>query len=159
MSASALLPPQGCVTDGVHSFPIRVYFEDTDAAGIVYYANYLKFCERARTEFLRCCGIAHERLMQENGLVLVVRRSEMDFLAPARLDDALVVRTELIAAAGATLDLAQQVRRGDAVLARHVIRVACLGADGRPRRLPPVLAACVASLIPSERSRVPEDAR
>jgi len=156
---SALLPPQGELSDGVHRFPIRVYYEDTDAAGIVYYANYFKFCERARTEFLRCCGIAHERLLAEDGIVLAVRRSEIDFLIPARLDDALVVLSRLTGAAGAAVELAQEIRRGDAVLARVRLRVACIGPSGRPRRLPPALAAVLASLLPPERSRVPEHAR
>ncbi|HUK59827.1 MAG TPA: tol-pal system-associated acyl-CoA thioesterase [Stellaceae bacterium] len=156
---SALVPPEGHVVDGVHHFAIRVYYEDTDAGGIVYYANYFKFCERARTEFLRCCGIVHERLLAENGLTLAVRRAEIDFLVPARLDDALVVRSRLVAAAGATLDMAQEVRREDAVLARMQLRIACVGSGGRPRRLPPALATTVLSLIPPERTRVPEDAR
>jgi acyl-CoA thioester hydrolase len=156
---SAPPPPQGCVEDGVHEFPIRVYYEDTDAGGIVYYGNYLKFCERARTEFLRCLGIVHDRLLAENGLTLAVRRAEIDFLAPARLDDALVVRSRLVAAAGATLDVAQEIHREDAVLARLQLRIACVGSGGRPRRLPPALSATVLSLIPPERTRVSEDAR
>ncbi len=157
MSASA--PPQGHVEHGVHHFPIRVYYEDTDAAGIVYYANYLKFSERARTEYLRCCGVDHERLLREEGVLLAVRRAEIDFLAPARLDDALVVVTRVTLAAGASVSLAQEVRRGDTLLAQVRLRVACLSAGGRPRRLPPALAAVLASLIPPERTRVSEDAR
>jgi acyl-CoA thioester hydrolase len=156
---SAPLPPQGHVRDGLHEFPIRVYYEDTDSSGIVYYANYFKFCERARTEYLRCCGIEHERVRAEEGLALVVRRAEIDFLAPARLDDALVVRTRVAAAAGAALDLAQEIRRGEAVLARLALRVACVNAEGRPRRLPPAIAAIVQSLIPIERTGVREHAR
>lgn len=160
MSAPAPVPPQGRVEDGAHLFPIRVYYEDTDAAGIVYYANYFKFCERARTEFLRCCGIAHGGLLAEEGIVLAVRRSEIDYLSPARLDDALVVVTRLTAAAGAALDLAQEIRRGETVLARLRLRVACIGVGGRPKRLPAAFAATLASLIPPPaRTRVPEDAR
>jgi acyl-CoA thioester hydrolase len=145
------LPPQGVIAAGVHHFPIRVYYEDTDAAGIVYYANYLKFAERARSEMMRCLGTDHARLRREAGLGLAVRRAVVDYLAPARLDDALVVRTRVLASAGASLEVEQVVWRGEEVLARLALRVACLGANGRPRRLPPALAAAIAAL-PSDAS-------
>ena len=134
----------------LHRFALRVYYEDTDAGGIVYYANYLKFAERARTEMLRDFGLPPERLAREAGIGLVVRRAAIEFLAPARLDDALVVTTQVLAHAGATLDLAQEVERCGATLVRLDIRIACLGAGGRPTRLPPALVAAIASLSPKE---------
>lgn len=143
----------------VHRFALRVYYEDTDAGGIVYYANYLRFAERARTEMLRDFGLPPERLAREAGIGLVVRRAVVDFLAPARLDDALVVTTRLVAYGGATLDLAQEVECCGATLVRLDVRIACLGAGGRPTRLPPALVAAIASLSPKEPMMVDAHAR
>jgi acyl-CoA thioester hydrolase len=143
---TGLLPRDGIVADGAYLFPVRVYYEDTDAAGLVYYANYLKFAERARTEMLRRLGVEQERLRAETGVVFVVRRCAADYLLPARLDDDLVVVTRLKALGGASLDLDQDVRRGDALLVRLVFQIACLGQNGRPQRLPPVLRSALASL-------------
>jgi len=143
---TGLLPRDGVISDGAYLFPVRVYYEDTDAAGLVYYANYLKFAERARTEMLRRLGIGQERLRAETGLVFVVRRCTADYLQPARLDDDLVVATRLKALGGASLDLDQDVRRDDATLVRLAFQIACLGHGGRPQRLPPVLRAALASL-------------
>lgn len=143
---TGLLPRDGVVRDGAYLFPVRVYYEDTDAAGLVYYANYLKFAERARTEMLRRLGVEQERLRADTGLVFVVRRCAADYLLPARLDDDLVVVTRLKALGGASLDLDQDVRRGDALLVRLVFQIACLGQNGRPQRLPPVLRAALGSL-------------
>jgi acyl-CoA thioester hydrolase len=140
------LPRDGAVTDGAHFFPVRVYYEDTDAAGLVYYANYLKFAERARTEMLRRLGVEQERLRAETGLVFVVRRCTADYLLPARLDDDLVIATRLAGLGGASLDLDQDVRRGDATLVRLAFQIACVGQSGRPQRLPPILRSALASL-------------
>lgn len=143
---SAELPRMGRIVAGVHQFPLRVYYEDTDAAGVVYYANYLKFAERARTEMLRCCGIDQDRLRREAGLGLVVRRATVDFLQPARLDDDLTVTTRLLWHSGATIEVAQEIARGGATLTRLDIRVACVRTDGRPTRLPPELVGAIAIL-------------
>jgi acyl-CoA thioester hydrolase len=140
------LPRDGVVSDGAFLFPVRVYYEDTDAAGLVYYANYLKFAERARTEMLRRLGVEQERLRAETGLAFVVRRCAADYVLPARLDDDLVVVTRLKALGGASLDLDQDVRRNDALLVRLAFQIACLGRSGRPQRLPPVLRAALSSL-------------
>jgi acyl-CoA thioester hydrolase len=140
------LPREGIVGDGAYRYPVRVYYEDTDAAGLVYYANYLKFAERARTEMLRRLGIEQRRLHLESGLVFVVRRCTIDFLAPARLDDDLVVETRLAALGGAALDLDQDVLRAGDALVRLAVRIACLGATGRPHRMPPALKAALLSL-------------
>jgi acyl-CoA thioester hydrolase len=122
-----------------HTLPLRVYYEDTDAAGIVYHANYLKFAERGRTEMLRSLGFGHRRLGQESGVGFAVRRCLVDYLAPARLEDALVVDTTLADIGAATLQVRQQIRRGGELLADLDILVACIGSDGRPRRLPSAL--------------------
>jgi len=140
------LPREGAVAGGTFLYPVRVYYEDTDAAGLVYYANYLKFAERARTEMLRRLGIGQERLRADSGTVFVVRRSTADFLLPARLDDDLVVATRLAGLGAATLDLDQEVRRGDTPLVRLNFQIAAVGANGRPQRLPPALRAALLSL-------------
>jgi acyl-CoA thioester hydrolase len=119
-----------------HRFTCRVYYEDTDLAGIVYYANYLKFIERARTEALRDLGISQTELRDRTGIVFAVRRVEVDYVAPARFEDQLVVTTTLLALGGASLDLAQDVLRGDTLLARCRVTIAAIRADGRPARLP-----------------------
>jgi acyl-CoA thioester hydrolase len=119
-----------------HRFTCRVYYEDTDLAGIVYYANYLKFIERARTEALRDLGISQTDLRDRLGIVFAVRRAEVDYLRPARFEDQLVVTTVLVAARGATFDLAQDVLRDAAILARCRVTIAAIRADGRPARLP-----------------------
>ena len=120
-----------------HRFPVRVYYEDTDAGGIVYYANYLKFAERARTEMLRDMGAPCVDLVRRQGLSFAVRRCEVDYLRPARLDDRLEVETRLLGVGGATLDAEQTVRRDDDVLVR--VRLACMSSAGRPARLPAAL--------------------
>ena len=119
-----------------HRLTIRVYYEDTDLAGIVYYANYLKFIERARSEWVRVLGIDQGRLRAETGVVFAVRRIEADYLAPARFDDVLEVRTELRELSGARVVLAQDIRRGEARLFASVVTLVALGADGRAVRIP-----------------------
>ena len=126
--------PGGAMT--AHRQAIRVYFEDTDAAGIVYYANYLKFAERARTDMLRDLGISHAGMMTRDGLVLVVRRCEIDYLKPAKLDDMLTIETEMGKMGGASVDLRQRVLRGAELLADLKVLVVCVGKDGRPTRIP-----------------------
>jgi acyl-CoA thioester hydrolase len=133
----------------VHRFPVRVYYEDTDAAGIVYYANYLKFAERARSEWLREIGGDEAKALKVSGLLFVVRRCEVDYLQPARLDDLLEVATRVTGVAGATLDLDQTVRRGDADLVAMKVTIACLNSAGRPAWLPAALRAALATLLPA----------
>jgi len=123
----------------VHSMAMRVYYEDTDASGIVYYANYLKFAERGRTELLRSLGFGHRVLEQEAGVVFTVRRCTADYRSIARLDDALIVETRVAGLGGATLDLQQQICRDGRTLVALDILVACIGQNGRPRRVPAAL--------------------
>jgi acyl-CoA thioester hydrolase len=122
-----------------HALSLRVYYEDTDAAGIVYYANYLKFAERGRTEMMREMGFAHSLVMAETGTIFTVRRLSADYRLPARLDDLLLVETRVIEIGAATLSLDQQISRDGTVLVALDILVACVGPDGRPRRVPPAL--------------------
>jgi acyl-CoA thioester hydrolase len=128
-----------------HRLALRVYWEDTDAAGIVYYANYLKFAERGRTELLRALGIDQGRLRAESGLAFAVRRCVCEYLRPARLDDAIEVTTEATEIGAATCRMRQRVLRGDEVLAELDVTVACVAASGRPSRLPPPVRHALAA--------------
>jgi acyl-CoA thioester hydrolase len=120
-----------------HELAVRVYYEDTDAAGIVYHANYLKFAERGRTELLRSLGFDHRRLAQAHGLVFAVARCAIDFVRPARLDDLLHVRTEVAGLGGARLELVQTVVRAGDPAARLRVTLAVVDAVTlRPTRLP-----------------------
>jgi len=121
-------------------WPVRVYYEDTDAAGIVYHASYLKFMERARTEWLRSRGLESTRLAREDGVVLVVSRIDVRYRRPARLDDALDVEAGIGRVGRASFHMDQRVLRGGEELCSAALRVGCLGgADLRPRALPPSL--------------------
>ncbi len=121
-----------------HQFPVRVYYEDTDFGGVVYYANYLKFIERARTEMLREVGIDQVALKSE-GVVFVVRRLEADYTGAAKFDDMLDVVTTVDDIGGARITLRQEVRRGDAELFTAIVTLAAMTEAGRPARLPAVL--------------------
>lgn len=118
-----------------HSFPVRVYYEDTDMAGIVYHANYLKFIERARSDWVKEQGL-DQNAMREEGIVFVVRRIECDYLAPAKYDDALEVRTSVKAMTGVRLVMIQEVLRGQEVLFRAEVTAVCATLEGQPSRLP-----------------------
>ena len=130
------------MTQGGHCWPIRVYYEDTDLGGIVYYANYLKYIERARSEWLRALGIDQVALKGE-GFVFVVRRVEADYLSPAHFDDALQVETRLHEATRARVLLDQRVMRGREVLFSARVTLVCVGLDLRPARLPADLRAAL----------------
>lgn len=129
-----------------HEFFCRVYYEDTDLAGIVYYANYLKFIERARTEALNALGVDQMALRAETGIVFAVRRLEADYLAPARFQDQLRVTTTVLGLGGARIELAQDVWRGEIRLFQARVLLVCLGADGRPARLPDAARAALTTL-------------
>lgn len=136
----------GHLKGGIHLLPVRVYYEDTDAGGVVYHANYLKFCERGRTDFLRVLGINQSEL---NDLLFVVRRMDCDFRRPAKLDDLLEVRSRFLEMAGARLELDQEVRRDGEVLFQASVTAALIDRQGRPRRLPAELAGRIKSLSES----------
>jgi acyl-CoA thioester hydrolase len=120
----------------MHQFDLRVYYEDTDLAGIVYYANYLKFIERARSEWVRGLGIDQAALRASKGIVFAVRRLEADYLRPAKFEDELQVQTEFLAATGARIELRQVVLRGEDRLFVALVTLVCLGDAGQPARIP-----------------------
>jgi acyl-CoA thioester hydrolase len=119
----------------MHVFDLRVYYEDTDLAGIVYYANYLKFIERARSEWVRDLGIDQTQMKAE-GLVFAVRRIEADYLSPARYDDLLRVETVMLPGSGARLVMRQDVKRGDTTLFSAMVTIICMTTEGAVARLP-----------------------
>jgi len=128
----------GRIEGDTHVLPVRVYFEDTDFTGLVYHANFLKFCERGRSDFIRMLGIDHRSLAnpkQGEPAVFVVRRIEVDYLKPARIDEVLEVVTACAEIGGATLVLSQEVRRDGMVLARLKVSVVLVSEAGKPQRL------------------------
>ena len=127
----------------MHEFALRVYYEDTDLAGIVYYANYFRFIERARTEWVRGQGIDQTRLKEDEGLVFAVRRVEADYLAPARFDDDLVVRTTVEQMSGARIVLHQEVMRDTDLLFSAQVTLVALTSDGQPTRLSAIIRRIV----------------
>ena len=151
MSEPQRATASGRVVDGVHLLPVRVYFEDTDSANMVYHANYLHFMERARTEVLRLCGVSLSATMAQTGadsLRYAVSRCAIDYLAQAQLDDMLEVRTVARGLGAAYLDVSQDIWRGDVPVTRAEVRVVCLGSDGKPRRQPRDLIARLKDLLP-----------
>ena len=134
----------GELTAAGHRLVQRVYYEDTDFSGVVYHARYLHFLERGRTDYLRLLGVEQGSLILEEdreGLVFVVHRMEIDFKAPARMDDILTILTSTEKAGGAKMILNQEIRRGEQVLIAARVIIAVINAAGRPRRLPETLAA------------------
>ena len=143
------------------SLPVRVYYEDTDAGAVVYYANYLRFMERARTEWLDALGFPLPAIEREHGVTFAVRRAEIDFLRPARLADRLEVTVEPEGRRASRLDVAQRVLRDGTILAAAKIALACLDARRfRPVRIPAPLAAALAAALsdlPDPPRRPPAD--
>ena len=140
----------GRIEGAEHVLPVRVYYEDTDFSGFVYHANYLKFCERARSDCLRLLGIHHHELhWHESGgrMGFVVRRMECDFVKPARIDDVLEVRTRMLEARGARFELDQQVNRNGALLFQGRVMAALVDGDGKPKRMPREILAAFERLI------------
>ncbi len=129
-----------------HTIAVRVYYEDTDAGGVVYYANYLRYFERARTDMLRACGIQQGRLLDELRIGFVVKQVEIDYRASARLDDELTVTATIEKFGGASIAFAQTASRGETVLATAKVRVACV--DFSRNRPAPIPAAVVQALTP-----------
>jgi acyl-CoA thioester hydrolase len=121
-------------------WPVRVYYEDTDAGGVVFYANYLKFFERARTEMLRAMGYEQDELTTVEGIIFVVRSVQVDYLSPARFNEQLQVSAAVSLAKKASLTFEQVITRGDDVLCKGIIRIACLDAQTmRPKAIPETL--------------------
>jgi acyl-CoA thioester hydrolase len=132
---------------GIHTFPVRVYYEDTDAAAVVYHSNYLKFAERARTEALRMCGIDQSDLMAEHKIGFVVRRCEIDFLKPAMLDDLLTIETALDDISKVSIHMHQTIRRGEDVLVKMAVKLAVVGDGMKLAKLPEFVKKAMVKLF------------
>ncbi len=133
--------------DGKHCLPVRVYYEDTDSGGVVYYANYLKFAERARTEMLREIGSEHQVMKEELGVGFVVRTCNADYQKPAWLDDLLEVETEILAVRGASVQMRQTVKRDNEPLVIMEVKLACMSFDGKAARIPEGVTTRMTELI------------
>jgi acyl-CoA thioester hydrolase len=128
----------GRIKGDKHVLPIRVYFEDTDCGGVVYHANFLKFCERGRSDFIRLLGIEHQWLAnpeQGEPAIFVVRHIEMDYLKPGRMDDVLEVVTSCAEIGSASLKLRQDVLRDGTLIVRALVTIVLVGRSGKPQRL------------------------
>ena len=143
MSGEAPLSPSvglaGELTPAGHRLVARVYYADTDFSGVVYHARYLEFLERGRSDFLRLSGVHHTELMDGlhgERIVWVVRRMEIDFVQPARIDDVLMIETRTESISGARILMAQELRRGEDLLVRARVEAAIIGEGGRPKRFP-----------------------
>ena len=145
--ANSLTTPlsKGCMAGGsAFIWPIRVYWEDTDAGGVVYHASYLRFLERARSEWMRALGYGQDAVREREGVVFVVRAMRLEFLRAARLDDELIVSVALAERKRASLLMRQTIRRGDTPLLDAEVKVACVAAaDFRPRAVPDALVAAM----------------
>ena len=131
----------GPIVNGEHRLPIRVYYEDTDFTGLVYHGNYVRFFERGRSDFLRLVSSGHAELLdRDDPLAFVVTRMDIRFLKPARIDDALVVRTAYEAVKGPRLIIRQSIMRGEQTLCEADVEAACIDLNGRPRRPPRAMA-------------------
>ena len=138
---SPIQPLSGTIEDGEHRLMVRVYYEDTDFTGLVYHANYLKFFERGRSDYLRLLGVHHHELnAHEDRLAFAVAHIDIRYLAPARIDDIVTVVTRLALARGAQFILEQACWRGEVKLCEGRINIACIDGNGRPRRLPKAFA-------------------
>lgn len=135
-------------SDNTHRLPVRVYYEDTDFTGVVYYANYLKFFERGRTDALRCLGVHHGELLDaDTPLGFAVRKITVEYERPARIDDALMVETQFIAAKGARFEILQQIHKNEHLIAKAQVEAVCIDLSGRPKRLPANLVEILADFL------------
>ncbi|WP_185983323.1 tol-pal system-associated acyl-CoA thioesterase [Aureimonas mangrovi] len=133
----------GRLVEGGHNLDVRVYFEDTDFSGVVYHARYLHFLERGRTDYLRLHGIGHRELMDGRfgePMAFAVRHMDIDFLAPARIDDVLTVETRTTLLGGARVVLDQRILLGERTLVGAKVKVAVISPEGKPRRMPAAVA-------------------
>ena len=142
-----MTPTSGAFIGLEHQLPVRVYYEDTDFSGVVYHANYLRFFERGRTDALREIGVHHTELLAD-GCAFVVRRLEIDFQRPAKIDDALLVRTSFASARGARMIITQSITRDGVILAMANVEAAMIGLDGRPRKFTSTMMARLSAFLP-----------
>jgi acyl-CoA thioester hydrolase len=147
-----IAPTAGVIQGGEHRLPIRVYYEDTDFTGVVYHANYVRYFERGRSDFLRVMGVSHTELRERpEPIAFVVRRMELDFAKPAKVDDALVVRTAYGQLKGPRIFVRQAIERGGEQIASALVEVVCIRLDGRPVKPP----ADILKALQLERGTVP----
>lgn len=131
-----------------HDFPVRVYYDDTDAGGVVYYANYLKFTERARTEALRAMGFENSALRRDFGTIILVKSLEANYLAPARLDDVLSVSTRTLSVKNTSFVMEQKIYRGEGCIFAMTVILVCVNEEGRPSKIPePVRNALLQEVV------------
>jgi acyl-CoA thioester hydrolase len=141
----------GQITGDHHELPVRIYYEDTDFSGVVYHANYLKYFERGRSEYMRLIGVHHHQLAAlEEPLAFAVSSINIRYLTPARIDDLVCVKSRLIAARGASFKLDQWVERDGQTLAEAQVQVVCIDLNGRPKRLPKNLQAAIKARVAEE---------
>ena len=141
-------PSAGRFEGREHRLAVRVYYEDTDFTGVVYHANYLRFFERGRSDYLRLAGTSHAALLDRpDPGAFVITRIAVDFRKAARIDDALIVRTTYDTIKGPRMWIRQSITRGDEVIATAEVEAACIRPDGRPRRPPPELLQCLNPLL------------
>lgn len=136
-----MIPSSGTLVNRVHHLPLRVYYEDTDAGGIVYHSVYLQYAERGRTEMLRLCGLDQSALLAQTGVMAVVRRCTIIYFKPARLDDMLILKTHLVRTTGARLFFTQEISREGKPLVTIEVEIVFCSIDGRPTRVPQRVAA------------------
>jgi len=137
-------PTAGAIVDGEHRLPVRIYYEDTDFTGVVYHANYLRYFERGRSDYLRLSGVSHTELRaRPEPVAFVVRRIELDFVRAARVDDALVVHTRYERLKGPRLHVRQRIERAGEEIASALVEVVCIRLDGRPIRPPADIVAAL----------------
>jgi len=148
MAAPDQAPSMGWLDGREHVLPVRIYYEDTDFTGVVYHANYLRYFERGRSDFLRLAGVSHQALMETpDPSAFTVTRITVEFKRAARIDDALAVRTTYDAIKGARLIISQRIFRGGDLIATAEVEAACIGLDGRARRPPPALISALKPLF------------
>ncbi len=143
-------PSSGTLDGRVHRFAVRAYFEDTDLSGVVYHANYLRWCERARTEMLRLIGIEQREVQQAGGGAYAIADVTIRYIRPAQLDDAMVIETRVTELRAASCRMHQQVWRDETLLAEAHFRVGFVGPDGRPRRQPGEWHRAIAAISNNE---------
>jgi acyl-CoA thioester hydrolase len=119
-----------------HDFPVRVYYDDTDAGGVVYHANYFKFAERARTEYLRALGFENSKIRDDFGIIVVVKNIEAEYFSPARLDDFLTVQTRLLSVKNTSFVMEQKVIRHEVCIFSMTVVLVCVNGEGRPSKIP-----------------------
>tara|TARA_B100000700_G_C14694677_1_gene691623 strand:+ start:274 stop:717 length:444 start_codon:yes stop_codon:yes gene_type:complete len=142
-----MTPEIGVIKNGAHKLPIRVYFEDTDTGGIVYYANYLKYAERARTEMLRCIGFPNTILIKKYGINFVVRHCEADYFASSYLDDELIISSGKILIEPASLQVEQKIMRRTTRITKLLVKLVGVNKHGKPTRLPKSFCDALSPLL------------